>query len=252
MRGEVIGINSQIYSRTGGFMGLSFAIPINIALDVENQLAATGKVTRGWLGVQIQSVNNDLAKSFGLDKPTGALIGDVTPKSPAGRGGAKSGDVILEFNNAVIRDSSDLPSLVAATPVGRTVPVKVLRDGKPVTLNITVGELPEEKSQLASKAGDPEEKQVLNIAIAPVPEQLRDRLDVKSGGVYVADVRPGPASRAGIEEGDVILKLDGKDITSPEQFKNVVKDLPRGKPIAALVKKSEGGQGYVAMTLPAK
>jgi serine protease Do len=252
MRGEVIGINSQIYSRTGGFMGLSFAIPINIARNVEDQLATTGKVTRGWLGVQIQSVNDDLSKSFGLDKPTGALIGDVTAKSPAGRGGAKSGDVILEFNNSAIHDSSDLPPLVAATPVGKTVPMKVLRDGKPVTLNITIGELPGDKSQVASKSQEPEEKQILNIAVAPVPDQLREQLEVKSGGVYVADVRPGPAARAGIEQGDVILKLDGKDVTSPEQFATVVKSLPRGKPIAALVKKSEGGQGYVAMTLPSK
>jgi len=252
MRGEVIGINSQIYSRTGGYMGLSFAIPSNIARNVEAQLAQGGKVTRGWLGLQIQSVNSDLAKSFGLDKPTGALIGDVTAKGPAARAGAKSGDIVLEFNNQVIHDSSDLPSLVAPTPVGRAVPLKVLRDGKPILLTVTVGALPDEKSRTAAKEREPEEKQVLNVSVAPVPDEMREQLELKSGGVLIADVRPGPASRAGIEAGDIVLKVDGKEVSDPDQFVKMVKALPRGKPIAALVQKHQGGKAYLAMTLPDK
>jgi serine protease Do len=250
LRGEVVGINSQIYSRTGGYMGLSFAIPINIARNVEAQLASSGRVTRGWLGVQVQSVDSDLAKSFGLDKPTGALVGDVDSKGPAARAGMRSGDIILEFNNQEIRDSADLPPLVATLSAGRTVPMKVLRDGKTLNMNVTVATLKPDKVAAASNESEAVDKQILNIAIAPIPDAVREQLELKSGGVLVAEVRPGPAARAGIDEGDVILKLDGKEVGSPEQFTKQVKELPRGKPISVLVQKQQGGRGYVAITLP--
>jgi serine protease Do len=250
LRGEVVGINSQIYSRTGGYMGLSFSIPINIARNVEAQLSSSGRVTRGWLGVQIQSVDSDLARSFGLDKPTGALVGDVDSKGPASRAGLRSGDIILEFSNQVIRDRSDLPPLVAATPVGRAVPLKIQRDGKALNINVTIAALPEEKVAANDNDSAGDDKQVLNVDIAPIPAQMRDQLNLKVGGVLVAQVGPGPAARAGIDEGDVILKLDGKDVTSPEQFVKLVKALPHGKPVSALVQKQQGGRGYVAITLP--
>jgi serine protease Do len=250
LRGEVIGINSQIYSRTGGYMGLSFAIPINIARNVEAQLASVGHVTRGWLGVQIQSVNSDLAKSFGLDKPTGALVGDVDSSGPASRAGLRSGDIILQFNSQVVRDSSDLPPMVATTPIGRAVPLSVLRDGKTISINVTIDALKTDQVAATDKDAEAQGKQILNIAVAPVPAELREQLDLKSGGVLVADVRSGPAARAGVEAGDVILKMDGKDVTGPEQFTKIVKSLPRGKPISALVQKQQGGRGFVAMTLP--
>jgi serine protease Do len=250
MRGEVVGINSQIYSRTGGYMGLSFSIPINLARNVEEQLATTGRVTRGWLGVQIQSVNSDLAKSFGLDKPTGALVGDVDSKGPAARAGIRSGDIILEFNNQVIHDTSDLPPLVAATPVGKAVPVKILREGKTMNINVTIAALKTDKVAANDNPAESEGKQILNVAVAPVPTELREQLDLKSGGVMVADVRSGPAARAGIEEGDLLLKLDGKEITGPEQFTKLVKSLPRGKPISVLVQKPQAGRSYLAMTIP--
>jgi serine protease Do len=250
MRGEVVGINSQIYSRTGGYMGLSFSIPINIARSVESQLATTGHVTRGWLGVQIQSVNSDLAKSFGLDKPTGALVGDVDSKGPAARAGMRSGDIILEFNNQVIHDTTDLPPLVAATPVGHTVPVKILRDGKTLNINVTIAALKTDKVAASANDSEAEGKAILNVSVAPVPAEMREQLELKTGGVIVAGVRSGPAARAGIEEGDVLLKLDGKDITGPEQFTKMVKGLPRGKPISVLVQKQQGGRSYVAITLP--
>jgi serine protease Do len=250
LRGEVVGINSQIYSRTGGYMGLSFSIPINIVRNVEAQLSSTGRVTRGWLGVQIQSVDSDLAKSFGLDKPTGALVGDVDGAGPASRAGVRSGDIILEYNNQVISDRSDLPPLVAATPVGRAVPLKIQRDGKTMNINVTVAALKDEKVAANGNEAEAEDKQILNVAVAPVPAQMREQLDLKVGGVLVAQVRPGPAARAGIDEGDVILKLDGKDVTGPEQFAKQVKALPHGKPISVLVQKQQGGRGYVAITLP--
>jgi serine protease Do len=250
MRGEVIGINSQIYSRTGGYMGLSFAIPINIARNVEMQLETKGHVTRGWLGVAIQSVNSDLAKSFGLDKPTGALVGDVDKTGPASRAGLRSGDIILEFNGQVIHDRSDLPPLVAVTPVGKTVPLKILRDGKTQNINVTIAALKGEKEAATEKDASGEGKQILNVSIAPVPAEMREQLGLKTGGVLIAEVRPGPAARAGIEDGDVIIKLDGKDITGPDQFAKLVKTLPHGKPVSALVQKQQGGRTFLAITLP--
>jgi serine protease Do len=250
MRGEVVGINSQIYSRTGGFMGLSFAIPINIARDVQKQLETNGKVVRGWLGVSIQSVNSDLAKTFGLDKPTGALVGDVSDKGPAAKAGVKSGDVILAYNNQTIDDSGDLPPLVGSTPIGKSVPLKVLRDGKQLTLDVKVAELPSDKDDKDTGNADHESKPLFNIKVSDVPEQMRQQLGIKSGGVLVQDVRSGPAEKAGIEEGDVIMKVDGKDITDANQFIKLVKGLPRGKPIAVLVRKQQGGQVFLAITLP--
>jgi serine protease Do len=249
LRGEVVGINSQIYSRTGGYMGLSFAIPINIARDVQKQLEAHGKVVRGWLGVSIQSVNSDLAKTFGLDKPTGALVGDVTDKSPAAKAGVKNGDVIIEYNNQTIDDSGDLPPLVASTPIGKSVPLKVLRDGKQMMLDLKVAELPGDKDSKTASDQDHEGKPLLNIQVSDVPEQLRERLGVKSGGVLVQQVNSGPAQKAGIEQGDVIVKVDSKEITDASQFIKLVKGLPRGKPIAMLVRSQQGNQRFVAVTL---
>jgi serine protease Do len=250
MRGEVVGINSQIYSRTGGYMGLSFSIPINIARNVEAQLATSGRVTRGWLGVQIQSVNSDLAKSFGLDKPTGALIGGVDSTGPASRAGMRSGDIILEFNNQPIRDTSDLPPLVAATPVGNAVPLKILRDGKTMNVNVKIEALKTDKIAATGNESQTDDKQVLKMTVIPVPGEIREQLELKAGGVVVADVRSGPAARAGIEEGDVLLKLDGKDITGKEQFTKLVNSLPHGKTISVLVQKPQGGRSYVAITVP--
>jgi len=250
MRGEVVGINSQIYSRTGGYMGLSFAIPMNIARNVESQLEKQGYVTRGWLGVQIQSVTSDLAKSFGLDKPRGALIGDVDKTGPASRAGVRTGDIILEYDGRAISDRADLPPMVAATPVGKTVPLKVLRDGKNVNINVKVAALKADQQASNDVEREGEDKQILNIGIAPLTDDMRKELEVPNGGVLVAEVRPGPAARAGIQRGDVLLKIDGKDISGPDQFVKLVKELPRGKPISILVQNQNRGRGFVALTLP--
>jgi len=252
LRGEVVGINSQIYSRTGGYMGLSFAIPINIARNVATQLEQFGHVNRGWLGVSIQSVSSDMSKALGLEKPAGALVGDVDPKGPAAKAGIKTGDVILEFDGRAVADSSELPPLVGSTPVGRSVPVKVWRDQRELTLNTTLAALKDEKVAAETNVDAKSDKAILNIGVAPVPAEAREQLDLKSGGVLVAEVRSGPASRAGIERGDIILKLNGKDVKDPEQFTKLVPDLPRGKPIAALVQKSQGGKLFVTITVPEK
>jgi len=250
LRGEVVGINSQIYSRTGGYMGLSFAIPINVARNVVSQLEQYGHVQRGWLGVQIQSVTGDLAKSFGLDKPQGALVGSVDPKGPAARAGLKSGDIILEYDGHKVADSADLPPLVGATVPGKAVTLQVLRAGKTMTITPTIMALKGTVAKNSAESGGTSGHTSLNITIAPVPADMREALELKSGGVVVAQVGPGPAQRAGIEEGDVILQLDGKDVTGPAQFAKQVEALPRGKPIAALVQR-EQGRLYLAITLPA-
>ncbi|MBC7984357.1 MAG: DegQ family serine endoprotease, partial [Candidatus Obscuribacterales bacterium] len=250
MRGEVVGINSQIYSRTGGYMGLSFAIPANIARNVATQLEQSGSVSRGWLGVSIQGVSSDMAKALGLQRPMGALVGDVDMKGPASRAGLKSGDVIIEYDGQTIEEESSLPPRVAATPIGRSVPLKVWRDKKAVTVSVTVAALKNDKLAISDeKAGEPAVKPILNVAVADVPPELRERMELKTGGVLVTDVNPGPAARAGIQDGDVILKLDGKSIESATQFTKLVASLPRERPIAVHVQR-EGGKLYLAMTIP--
>ena len=147
LKGEVVGVNSQIYSRTGGFMGLSFAIPINVVFDVYEQLKDKGSVTRGWLGILIQEVSQEIAESFGMEQPTGALISKTIDDGPGAKGGLKVGDIIVKFNGEKIERSSDLPPLVGTTEVGDKVPVEIVRKGKPKTVRIVIGELPENDLQ---------------------------------------------------------------------------------------------------------
>lgn len=251
MRGEVVGINSQIYSRSGGYMGLSFAIPINTAHEVAEQLEYQGHVSRGWLGVQIQSVNSELAQSFGLDRPHGALVGSVDKSGPAAKAGLQSGDIIMAFDGHAIEDSSDLPPLVGHTPVGRTVEMKVLREGKEVTLKTTVAAMKGDKRQ--ANANEDEDsaqgKAVLNIMVQPLTDEVREQAGIHEGGVLVAKVNSGPAARAGIEAGDIILKVGGKQVDTPQQFAKLVQGLPHGKPVAFLIQRDEG-RVYLAVTLP--
>ena len=252
MRGEVVGINSQIYSRTGGYMGLSFAIPANIARNVATQLEQNGKVSRGWLGVHIQSVSSDMAKALGLQRPMGALVGDVDAKGPAGRGGVRSGDVIIEFDGQPIEESTSLPPRVAATPIGKSVPIKVWRDKRAVPLTVIVAALKDEKVAAAGEKSNTEKgaKPILNVAVTDLPPELREKAELKTGGVLVAEVNVGPASRAGIEQGDIILKLDGKDVENAAQFIKLVPTLPRDRPITVHLLRQGGGKLYLAMTIP--
>lgn len=236
LNGEVIGINSQIYSRTGGYMGLSFAIPIDIAMDVANQLRTAGKVTRGRLGVQIQGLTQDLAKSFGLKQPNGALVANVEKNSPAQKAGLESGDVILQYNGKPIVDSSDLPVVVARTKPGTEATLSVWRKGAERKINITVGELEPEKSMVAASNGEaPAGK--LGIGVQNLTAQQRDQLDVK-GGVVVGSVQ-GPAARAGIQRGDVVIAVNGEEIESASQFNGLVDKAQPGKPLALLIQRGE-------------
>jgi serine protease Do len=248
--GEVVGINSQIYSQTGGYMGLSFAIPVDVAMNVVHQLKTKGKVSRGWLGLLIQDVNRELAESFGMKKPRGAVVLRVMPDSPASKAGFKVGDVVVDFNGKKINRSSDLPLAVGRTPVGETVKVTVIREGKTHTLNVKIAELPTEE-QLAEKGETIKPGHAksgrLGLVVKALDEKQRQRLDVGDRGVLVGKVEKGPAREAGIRNGDVILMLNGKDVKNPDQFGKLVKGLPAGKSIPVLVQR-----GNAPVFLPLK
>lgn len=235
MDGEVVGINSQIYSRSGGYMGLSFAIPINVALHVVEQLKTTGTVSRGWLGVLIQNLSSDLAKSFGLENPTGAIVSQVMENSPAAKAGIETGDVILRYNGSTINTHNELPNLVGMTPLGTTVPLDILREGKEITLQVTIAELPDDPRSGSRTAGGKNNR--LQITVAEMP----DKDGEKEKGVQITKVHPdGPGEAAELRSGDVILKVNHQDIESVKQFHQIVKELPEGKPISILVKRNSG------------
>ncbi len=249
-RGEVVGINSQIYTRSGGYQGLSFAIPINTVESVVAQLEKSGHVSRGWLGVQIQTVNSDLAKSFGMDKPRGALVGQVDESGPAAKAGVQTGDIIISFDGHAVDSSAELPPLVGSTAIGRSVEMKVLRDGREVTLHPTIATLKDDSQQLASSEVK-QNKALLNIVVQPLDAETRKQRTVHEGGVLVSQVNPGPASRAGITAGDIIVKVGNKTVEGPAQFTKLVQTLPRGKPVAFLIER-DGSHLYLAVNIPAE
>ncbi len=227
--GEVIGINSQIYTRSGGFMGLSFAIPIDVAMEVADQLRDSGSVARGWLGVVIQEVNRDLAESFGLDKPSGALVVNVLSDSPAQSAGLREGDVILEFNGNEIARSSDLPHQVGRIRPGEKADVSVMRDGRMQTITVTIGLLPDEDELVQRRSGSTDTETdtatALGIVVSPLTQEQRDRWSLNSG-VVVTQVEDGPGAQAGLVTGDVITMLKGERIETVEQFYEIVASLP--------------------------
>ncbi len=242
-RGEVVGINSQIYSRSGGYMGLSFAIPINTAMQVADQLRQHGKVTRGWLGVMIQPIDADLAKSFGLDRPRGALVAQVQPGSPAEKGGLKAGDVILSFDGQMIDDTAQLPARVGATAIGKRVEVEVLRDGKEKRLTVAIQALNEESSQ----ATEPETPATgtLGLQVQPLDAAKRKELGVNHG-LLVRSVGEGPAGRAGVRPGDVLLELSGVKLETASDLREAADKLGKGRP-AALRLLREGSPLFLAI-----
>jgi serine protease Do len=248
--GEVVGINSQIISRNGGYMGLSFAIPIDIAMDVVAQLKDKGRVSRGWLGVMIQPVDRDLAASFGLDKPTGALVSRVLPGSPAETAGVQAGDVILSFNGEEIEESSELPQVVGLLSSGTKAQAKVMRDGERTTLTIEIGDLPDDAEARFGGAAPSNERAdtgALGLTVAPLTPQDRQQRDV-DGGVLVKKVADGPAQEAGIRAGDVILSLNNRPTDTPEAFAEQVKTLPKAGAVAVLVFR-DGDSRFVAVKL---
>ncbi len=234
--GEVIGINSQIYSRTGGFMGLSFAIPMEVAMDVVSQLKDQGHVTRGWLGVLIQDVTRELAESFDMKRPHGALVAQVMDGSPADKGGIKVGDIITEFNGEEVAYSSDLPPMVGRTRVGADAKVKVLRDSKIHRLTVRIGELPEEDKVADNMPHKPHKMKSdrLGLHVSNLSASQRKEMDVSSG-VLVEQVEEGAASAAGIIRGDVIVKIGGKAVENAAQYRKLIKKLDAGDSVPILV-----------------
>lgn len=249
--GEVVGINSQIYSRSGGFMGLSFAIPIEMAMDVANQLKTRGSVSRGWLGVLIQDMNADLAESFGLDRPRGALVARVLPDSPSEKAGLQVGDVILEFNGTKIQTSSELPPLVGRANVDEPAKVKILRNGKQQTVKVNIGELPPEENAVLAGAQSPKAPENrLGMMVSQVTEQIRKTYRLPSSSGVVVELVTGPVAReAGIQRGDVILSINGVEVEGLTQFDQLVADLPADKTVALLVHRNTGPI-FLALRVP--
>ncbi len=235
MKGEVVGINSQIYSRSGGYQGVSFAIPIDVAMEVVGQLKSSGKVSRGWLGVVIQEVTADLAESFGLDRPRGALVSQVQEDSPAHKAGLQAADVILEFNGKAVENSGDLPRMVGMTKPGVKIPLQVWRKGKAQQLSVVLTELPAETQQ----AG-PEGKTFSRggLALSELSAEQRRALGLDHG-VLVVDAT-GDAARAGIRTGDVILAVNNSKVVNVEAFRKAIAAVPVGKSAAILVRRGDG------------
>ncbi|OJT01111.1 DegQ family serine endoprotease [Marinobacter nauticus] len=246
--GEVVGINSQIYTRSGGFMGVSFAIPIDDAMNVFNQIRDKGSVARGWLGVLIQEVNRDLAESFGLKRPRGALIAEVMQGSPAEKGGLESGDIVLEYNSEPVQLSSDLPPLVGRTPVGESARLTVLRGGREIELDVIIGRLPEDGDDSSDPVvgeNNAPSQDPLGLAVESLTPEQASAAGVQ-GGVLVTRVGQGPAAEAGIRSRDIITEINREQVRSVEDFRNATRKLPSNRAVSVRIVR-QGRAIYLVM-----
>jgi len=254
--GEVVGVNSIIFSKSGGYMGLSFAIPIEVAMDVVKQVKNGGHVSRGWLGVLIQAVTSDLADSFGMDRPVGALVAEVLKDSPASLSDLQVGDVITEFNGHFVESNSHLPPIVGRTPVGHPVPVKIIREGREMVVQVVIGELPSD-DELASSLPQQKDKQVeeatterLGMILEDIPVEVRESRSIHSGGVFVKQIEPGSsADRSGIKEGDVISRINYVVIEGIDHLLQILDRLPDGKSVPVYVVRDKGPI-FLALRMP--
>ena len=248
MDGKVVGINSQIYSRTGGFMGLSFAIPMDVAMNVVDQIKKSGKAAHGWLGVQIQDVTRQLAESFGMKQPQGALVSKVIPNSPADKAGLQIGDVITEFNGQPIRSSADLPPMVGMTPINQEAKLTIIRQGDTETVDFKVGLLPDEEQKAPLYKSEAKPTNKLGIVVANLTDEQRESLENVKNGVIVQEVEGGSAADAGIQPGDVILRIQNNVIRNTSDFDKIVKNLPVGKSVAVLIQR-RGSPVFLALKI---
>ncbi len=237
LAGEVVGINSQIYSRSGGFMGLSFSIPIEVAMNAVDQIKRNGHVVRGYLGVNVQEVTSELSESFGMEKPKGALVAEVFPDTPAAKAGIKAGDVILSVNGMEINKSGSLPPVIGMTPVGQPVELRLLRQGKLQTMRVTVESLPDDKKQAANQSkrsskGTPEAsaKTILGATVIPLEDSVKKKLDIDFG-VRVSSINEGSLLNSGVQTGDILLEVNYIRLDSVDVLADLAAKLPKGQKI---------------------
>lgn len=250
LNGEVVGINAQIFSRSGGFMGLSFAIPMNVANNVIKQLKVSGKVSRGWLGVYIQEVTNNLAKSFGMKNPSGALISKIIPDGPASKSDLKVGDIILKFDGKKIVTSSSLPPIVGNTKVGKNVKIEILRKGSKKIIKFKVQELPVQK--VAKNKVTPKEsvtRKILGMTVSNISDLERKNLGLENNfGIKVQQINSNPAYESGLLKNDIIYQISGENIQNINQFIKIVKNLKKGD-FASLLVRRQGNSLYLAIKI---
>ena len=248
MAGEVVGINAQIYSRSGGYMGLAFSVPIDLAMQVAEQLRTGGKVMRGWLGVTIQDVNRELAEALDMEKPYGALVSSILPDSPASKSNLQVQDVIIEYNGKPVRHSSDLPFFVGRTKVGSDAVIKIMRGGKIRTVKVTIGQLPDSGLASLDVEESPAEKSnaaLLGMNVRDLTKQEKKKLELDSGVLVLMVDAGSEAAKAGIIKGDIILMLNKQKIRNVKEFKSTVSALKKGKSAAILVRRGKGSQFLV-------
>ncbi len=238
VRGEVVGINTAIFTRTGGNVGIGFAIPINLANEVLTELKDKGKVTRGWLGVMIQRVTPEIAESLGVEEAQGALVADVIDDGPASSAGIKTGDVIVEYDGSAVKDSAELPLMVARTAVGKSVAVEVVRNGERKRFDVTVGELPEGEPEAEPESETGE----WGLAVQTLTPEIADSLGVTRDlkGVVVTAVEPGsPAAEAGLQRSDIILEVNRKPVANLSEYRKALRGAEKGKSVLLLVRRGE-------------
>jgi len=259
MDGEVIGVNTAIISPTGGSIGIGFAVPSNTAVKVIDQLKQYGETRRGWLGVHVQNVTDEIAGSLGLQQPAGALVASVSPDGPAAAAGVKPSDVILEFDGQKIQHMRDLPRAVVETTIGKDVPVELLRDGKTVDVTVKIGRLPEDEDTEQADEGDnslqapqPEQENLLGLTIAPLTDELRSKYGIgdKIDGVIITDVKPdSPAAKKNVKPGDVIVEVTQEEVHQPQDVISrleAVKRSGRGR-VLLLLSDAKGELRFVAV-----
>jgi serine protease Do len=249
--GEVVGINSQIYSQSGGYQGLSFAVPMDVAAKVARQLKDKGRVSRGWLGVVVRDVTRDMAKGLGVDKPEGALVAKVMDNSPAQEAGIKEGDLILSFNGETLANSGSLPPLVGNVDPGELVTLLVVREGRRIEFKVEIAVLENQdaESEPAPEVSRAEKQAPLGLVVSSLSDEQRRERQVLSGGVEVLEVRGGPAAKAGIRPGDVLLSIAGQEIDTPERLAEVASRLTPGTSVPVLVSRN-GNPSFRPLDVP--
>lgn len=254
LQGQVVGVNSQIYSNTGDYMGVSFSIPIDVAMNAVQQLKTKGYVSRGLLGVTVQPVSDDIVKAFKLDNGTGAAVVDVDPASGAGKAGIQAGDIILAFNNHDLQQASDLPPLVGMTKPGSKVPVQVLRDGKKQTFQVTIGEAKRDSNAVDNRSASSPSAQsgsaALGLTVQSLDNDTRKQLGLKSGqGVVISNISGPVAAQSPLRAGDVILMVNQQKIGSVSEFEAATKGVKAGSTVLLLVRRGDQSQ-FIGLTVP--